>query len=337
MFRKAGVPAPRCNFAHVTVNGQNLGLFSNVESITNRFLARHFSDNDGRLYEGTLSDFSEGWTATFEAKINEDAPARGSILAIQSALELPDNQLEAVLPQIINIDRFMNFWAVETLINHMDGYTKGMNNFYIYFDPTTGLMEFIPWGVDSTFTQSAKYGSSLVFARATLARRLYMLPATRDKYVATMRQILATVWNENELLEEIDRMEALIAPVVANDLLYQSDIEFDEGDVRTSTRTFVQERRAEIEPVLDNPPDEDPLPMRPCEGSEGNGDDEDPEGKDGDKNPDGNEPACEDGDTFEKNSITYICVDGEWVAETKLAPTRATAPATTWATIKQGK
>ncbi len=325
LFRKAGVPAPRCNFAHVTVNGQNLGLFSNVESIKKRFLARHFSDNDGCLYEGTLSDFREGWTATFEAKTNQDAPGRNAILAIQVALELPDEQLEAALSQLINIDRFMNFWAVEVLINHMDGYTKGTNNFFVYFNPTTGLMEFIPWGVDGTFTQSAKYGSRLVFARAMLARRLYMLPATRDKYVAAMRQILATVWNENELLGELDRMETLIAPIVANDIQVDKS---GKSDVRTFTRTFIQERRAEIEPVLDNPPDGDALPMKPCEGT-GNG-----KTPDGDKNPDGNEPACEDGETFEKNGVTYVCVDGKWVAEEKLAPTRATKLAKTWAAIK---
>jgi spore coat protein CotH len=45
LFAKAGVPAPRCSFANVTVNGTNLGIFTNVESIKKQFLARHFESN----------------------------------------------------------------------------------------------------------------------------------------------------------------------------------------------------------------------------------------------------------------------------------------------------
>ena len=33
LFRAAGVPAPRCAFAHVTMNGVDLGVYSNVESV----------------------------------------------------------------------------------------------------------------------------------------------------------------------------------------------------------------------------------------------------------------------------------------------------------------
>src|SRR5689334_4121915 len=29
LFTKAGVPAPRCNFAHVTVNGRDMGVYTN--------------------------------------------------------------------------------------------------------------------------------------------------------------------------------------------------------------------------------------------------------------------------------------------------------------------
>ena len=50
LFRKAGVIAPRCNFAHVTVNGEDLGIYTHVESIKKPFLSRHFEDVDGNLY-----------------------------------------------------------------------------------------------------------------------------------------------------------------------------------------------------------------------------------------------------------------------------------------------
>ena len=50
-FAKAGVVAPRCNFARVSVNGEDLGIYSNVESIRKPFLKRVFASK-GDLYEG---------------------------------------------------------------------------------------------------------------------------------------------------------------------------------------------------------------------------------------------------------------------------------------------
>ena len=66
MFSSVGVPTPRCNFAHVVVNGTDMGVFVNVESIKKPFIRRHFDDPEGNLYEGTLSDFRDDWTGTIQ-------------------------------------------------------------------------------------------------------------------------------------------------------------------------------------------------------------------------------------------------------------------------------
>ncbi len=56
VFREAGSPAPRCNYARVLLNGEDLGVFSNVESLKKPMLRRWFDDDSGNLYEGVLSD-----------------------------------------------------------------------------------------------------------------------------------------------------------------------------------------------------------------------------------------------------------------------------------------
>ena len=71
LFARAGVPAPRCSYARVRVNGRDLGLYVHVESIKKPFLRRHFADDEGNLYEGARSDFTPEWALTFEAKTNE--------------------------------------------------------------------------------------------------------------------------------------------------------------------------------------------------------------------------------------------------------------------------
>ena len=264
LFLSAGIPAPRCNFAQVNVNGRELGVFSNVESIKKRFIARHFDDNDGRLYEGTLSDFAPHWINTFEAKTNKDDPDRSDLIAVQTALEETDEELETALSQVINIDRFMTYWALEAMINHGDGYALNRNNFYIYNDPTTGLLEFIPWGADQVLRPFTKFGDSLTFVESILTRRLYQLPATQQQYVTEVQAQFDAIWSEVNILKEIDRMEVLIG-TIANDE-HAGNEWFDLAVEVEIVRQFVRTRRAVLESVLNEPPYFDkPPPIWPCE------------------------------------------------------------------------
>jgi spore coat protein H len=89
LFAQAGIPTPRCNFATLHVNGEDMGLYVQVESIKTRFLERNFADPTGNLYEGTLSDFRPDWRGTFEKKTNEGTRDQTDIDAVVNALQDP--------------------------------------------------------------------------------------------------------------------------------------------------------------------------------------------------------------------------------------------------------
>ena len=57
VFRRTDVPAQRCSFAKVLVNGKDLGIYTALEPINEAFLSEHFGRGDGNLYEGGRSDF----------------------------------------------------------------------------------------------------------------------------------------------------------------------------------------------------------------------------------------------------------------------------------------
>jgi len=325
LFAEAGVPSPRCNFAHVTLNGENLGLFTNVEPVKKRFLARHFDDNDGDLYEGTLSDFREQWMGTFEVKTSSTDPAKTWLVALKDALELPDDELEAAVGALVDLDRFFTVWAMEVMVFHGDGYANMANNYFVYGDPTSDRLHFIPWGVDSVFGHFSKNtpegAPKDVFANSKLAWRLYRLLATRARYVAAMQAILDDVWDEAALATELDRMEALIAPLAVQDPLATGDGggtgkdgtggkdgKSDDGGPRLTAaidavRDFVNGRRAEVKPVLDDPPAWG-FPQPVCDPSTGKSPVTEAKGSE-----------CTDGETFEKNGVTYLCVEGHWVEQ----------------------
>jgi len=213
LFREAGTVAPRCNFAHVTVNGVDLGIYSNVESIKKPFLARHFNDNTGNLYEGQLADFTPELVSRFERKTNKTIPDRSDLDRVILALEADNASLLAELEQVLDIDSFLTFWAMEVISGHWDGYDSNRNNFYFYFDPETGLAYPIPWGTDGAFNQGNPFAPGTptsVFAMSKISYRLYNNPSTRPLYLDKIRSLLDDVWNEGALLAEVDRIEQIV-------------------------------------------------------------------------------------------------------------------------------
>ena len=56
LFRAAGVPSPRCNYARMRVNDEDLGIYVHVEPVKPQFIRHHFGEAEG-LHEGTLSIF----------------------------------------------------------------------------------------------------------------------------------------------------------------------------------------------------------------------------------------------------------------------------------------
>ena len=81
LYRAAGLVASRCSFAHVILNGEDLGIYVNVEAIKNPFLVRNYGDSTGNLYEGSLADFRENWIGIFEKKNNVDGTDLDAVAA----------------------------------------------------------------------------------------------------------------------------------------------------------------------------------------------------------------------------------------------------------------
>ncbi len=259
VFAAAGVPAPRCNLAQVTVNGKSLGIYSHLEAVDERFLRRHFSSTKGNLYEATRGDFHPGWVNGFESKNNKTKNDRGDLERVVRALESKERLFERV-SEVVDVDAFLNFWATEVLIGHWDGLAGNQNNTFVYHDPKSDKFRFIAWGADSTFGEPNVHVPFAppvsVMANGYLSRQLYNHPETRKKYRQRMRELLATVWKEKELLAEVDRMEILV-----KDRITISKPQFDAG--LKKVREFIHTQRAALEAELAQPATPWTYPMRP--------------------------------------------------------------------------
>ena len=239
VFAAAGYSAPRCNMANVMVNGQPKGLYVHIEAIKKRFLRRAFGDNTGSLYEGTHTDFVEAWLPRWECKTSDTDTSYAPLVGVAQALQKPDDELIDALSPVLNIDRYITFWALEVLVSHVDGYGADRNNFYVYFDPTDAERAvFIPWGADKTFLGDFSLDGYLT---ADLPRRLSRIPAIATRMEKELERLLDEVWDEAALLGSIDRYSAQVKSAQRDDG-YDTKVEV--------LRTWVRSRPNQVREML---------------------------------------------------------------------------------------
>ena len=223
LFSAAGLPAPRCAYAHLSVNGQSLGVYSHVERIHRSFLKRNFGTDDGVLYEGAVVDFFEDWSGSFEKKLGKDKIGRPRIKQLIRALQLDNHEIESVMNELIDLNSFYLFWAMEGLLGAWDGYSGNSNNFFVYLNSETNKFHFIPWGADSLFERFSHIKDDRkdpisVKTKGLVAHRLYQLKSGRQRYEHALREILGKYWNEKNLIAETEKLEELLKPHL---LIYQ--------------------------------------------------------------------------------------------------------------------
>lgn len=260
VFAKAGLSAPRCNFAHIAVNGQNLGVYAHVEPVKKPFLRRHFGSDAGDLYEGTISDFRDDWLGTFDPKTTEKDTGKAALQAVARTVKAPPEQLTGALREVIDLEAFASFWATEVLIAHLDGYSRNINNFYVYRLPSTGRVTFLPWGADMLFGNNdatAKTDDPMgKYTQGVVANALYTTVEGRSLLLTALRSVLDRAWNESDLLIEAQRMAELIRPQLGPTQVNAFDVGL------RGLREFVTSRRVALLKAIANPP-ANAQPLRP--------------------------------------------------------------------------
>ena len=217
VFQKAGLPAPRAALAKVSVNGKNLGIYTHVESIKKTYLKRAFGTSKGTLFEGTVVDFFPEWESSFEFKSGKEERGRKKIVEMIEVLN--NDPTEEAIGKLVDLDAFYKFWAIESLLGFWDGYSGNSNNFFIYLHPDTDKFHFSPWGADSLFVRRSMLGNDIgsplsVKTRGLIANVLYKSESARARYLKTLNHLLEDVWNENELLEELEQIKDRVKPHV---------------------------------------------------------------------------------------------------------------------------
>ena len=138
-------------------------------------------------------------------------------MLLVARLEKNGFDYEREISEVVDLDAFYRFWAVEGLLGFWDGYSGNRNNYFVYLDAETGKFHFLPWGADALFEKFSRIDRTpnlplSVKTQGRVAYRLYQGPETRRRYARTMRDILDRFWDEEALLAETVRIEEMLLP-----------------------------------------------------------------------------------------------------------------------------
>ncbi len=155
-FRAAGVAAPRTGFARVRVDGEEFGLYLNLETVDEVALEHRYGDFEAppqHLYEGELgADVRPGGAGDFQVD-EGDEEDRADLEALIEAVDadVPAG-FAARVEHLADLGQMTRMWAVERYIAHWDSYSgrAAPNNYYLYSDPA-GVFQMLPWGTDQTW------------------------------------------------------------------------------------------------------------------------------------------------------------------------------------------
>jgi spore coat protein H len=157
MYRKHNVPAARVSFVELYMNGEFMGVYQNVENIDDEFVDRRFGNEEGNLYKctwgATLAKNSDLYNnQNIEIKTNETVNDRSKLVEFVKLLNsTPSESWETQMEAVFAVDDYLRQLAVEALIGHWDGYAFNTNNYYLYENPESGRIHYIPYDLDNTW------------------------------------------------------------------------------------------------------------------------------------------------------------------------------------------
>jgi hypothetical protein len=231
---KTHMKAPRAAFAAISINGELLGLYTMVEQVDKRFLARHFPEAKQNLYKAhdngaTLlyrGDAGDAYKTEFELKTNEEEDDWSRfIMMVRLLNNVPDAEFRSQLGTWIEFESAIQLLAFNMVMSNFDSYTGSGRNFYIYDDGTTGQFTLIPWDINegfgsytnnwNVFTQNVLTIGNL--AQRPLNRRILADDLLRARYLRAIRALVDGAAGEDSVAAAIARWKPLIEPWVQAD------------------------------------------------------------------------------------------------------------------------
>lgn len=215
LFLAAGVPVPTTTHATVILNGRDLGLYVLAEGWGKPFLRKHFKETGGNLYDGGFLKDIDGPLDTNSGDKPDDRSDLDRLL--EAANESDQTKRLERLSQVLDLDRFYSFVALEIMTCHWDGYSLNRNNYRVFDDRATGRMVFMPHGLDQMFGvfQSSPDSTIQPGFRGLMAQAVIATPEGSKMLLERIGTLRTNLFREDRLTNRVQELAARLRPTLA--------------------------------------------------------------------------------------------------------------------------
>ncbi|MDO5970691.1 CotH kinase family protein [Flavivirga aquimarina] len=237
VFKNAGLAVSHTSFYTVYVDHGDgpiyFGLYTLVEEVDDTVIETQFSDDDGNLYkpDGDAACFASG---TFDEdeyvkKTNED---EADFSDVQSLLTIINDDTRTSAPTtwranldaVFDTDVFLKYLAVNTVIQNWDTYGRMTHNYFLYNNPGTSKLTWIPWDNNESL-QTGKQGGSLSLnfsdlneAQWPLIGYMYEDDVYKAKYDTYVQEVVDGAFNVSTIQSTYATYAALIESYATSEI-----------------------------------------------------------------------------------------------------------------------
>lgn len=244
VFKNAGLAVSHTAFYTLYIDYGNgpeyFGLYTLVEEVDGTVLDTQFTNDDGNLYKPeddgatfALGSFNQ---ENFEKKTNEDDEDWSDILALFDALH--DDSFSSApatwranLESVFDVDGFIKYMAVNGIIQNWDTYGRMSHNYYLYNNPETNLLTWIPWDNNEAL-QDGKQGGALALDFSDLNAdswpligKIYADDVYKARYDELLLEVVSDAFETNTIQALYDQYSALIEPYATTEVTGYSFLE----------------------------------------------------------------------------------------------------------------
>ncbi|WP_281847139.1 CotH kinase family protein [Olleya namhaensis] len=272
VFRNAGLVASHTAFYTVYVDHgdgpQYFGVYTMVEEVDDTVLDTQFSDDDGNLYkpDGDAASFALGSynESEYVKKTNED---EGDFDDVASLLAIVNDGSRTSDPEtwrtnldaVLDTDVFLKYLAVNTVVQNWDTYGRMTHNYFLYNNPDTSKLTWIPWDNNEAL-QTGKMGGSLPLdfsglnsTEWPLIGYLYQDAVYKTQYDTYVQEVVDDAFSVSTMQSLYATYAALIEPYATSEVVGYSFLEnsSDFQNAVNELNTHVTSRAAAVSDYLD--------------------------------------------------------------------------------------
>jgi len=283
LFRAAKVPASRTAFVQLSLSVADkydktyVGVYTMMEPVDKAFLRERFGSDKGMLLKPEriqgLPYLGEKWEA-YNDKYNPmreptDAQKRRLIEFTKLIDQADDATFNRKIGEFLDVDVFLRFAAVNSVISNFDGFFAGAHNYFLYLNPKDDRFHFMPWDLDVTFGghpfiggDQSDWSIALPYLGRNRLTERVLAVKNDDLFRKHLRTLIEGPFSVKEMKASIDTMEATIAAAVAKEPTPKFGTGFP-GGKPMGLRDFVAKRNESVLAQLEGKSQGKPIAFNP--------------------------------------------------------------------------